>query len=163
MIDTSNDDSDVQPSPSSDRTSNDNKERRTLRRSSSSRKPRRRTRGKKTKTDDMSDSEKELSGIHTRLSSRYKEDSESIIEEAPYEHQIFTRKSANVHMITPDVITSPKLKDSRRQDDHTSELPSPPGGGMKLIGRNTQKEFGGEFYIGEIIDYDNRAQYYKAS
>ena len=167
VIDTSNDESDVQGSASSDQTSDVNDEPVMKKRSSSLRKSRWKGRDKKRKIADKSDSEKEDNVIQTRLSSRYKDDAHSRIQETPTEHQISTRKSTsslNIHSSTSDGLIPSKLTDSSlRKDGPTSELPDPEGGGVKLVGRKTQKDFGGELYNGEIISYDNRVKYYKVS
>lgn len=176
VIDTSNDgnadsfDSDIQPSASSDRASDDNHEPAVERQSNSTKKLRRKNRSnKRRKFDD--DGEKDFIASQPRLSSRRKDEAHLKSQETPTEHRIATRSSTgslNTHMTSSDGHTSPRFKkghedsqDKLRPESPASELPSPLGGGAKLIGRKTRKDFGGQLYIGEIVNYDNRVKYYK--
>eukprot|EP00250_Pteridium_aquilinum_P016558 c23161_g3_i2 orf=2421-5072(-) len=179
VIDTSNDgnadplDSDNQPSATSDEASDDDDDDDSvMEKRNSSKKLRRRNRGKKRrKTDDKSDEEKEFSGSQSRLSSRLKEEPLARSQETSTEHRVATRSFTGVlstHMTSSDDHSSPSLKkvqadsqDRLRPESPASEVQSPLGGGAKLIGRKTKKDFGGQFYIGEIVHYDNRVKYYK--
>lgn len=160
VIETSNDESDAQASASSGHTSDVSDEPGPKKRISSLRKSRWKGRSKKRKAHDKFDIEKEDNGIQTRLNRRYKDDAQSKIQENVAEHQIQTRRSASVS----DQITSPKLMDSSlKKDGHILEFSTLEGGGMKMLGRKTQKDFGGKLYNGEVVDYDNRVKYYKVS
>lgn len=178
VIDTSNDgnadsfDSDIQPSASSDRASDDNHEPAVERQSNSTKKLRRKSRSnKRRKFDDKSDGEKDFIASQPRLSSRRKDEPPLKSQETPTEHRIATRSSTgslNTHMTSSDGHTSPRFKkghedfqDKLRPESPALELLSPLVGGAKLIGRKTRKDFGGQLYIGEIVNYDNRVKYYK--
>lgn len=49
---------------------------------------------------------------------------------------------------------------SEHHESSDKKIPAQ-GGGIRLIGRKTRKDFGGQIYKGEVIDFDYKANYYK--
>lgn len=128
--------------------------------------------GKRRKSGEKSGTEDELVVSEARLRSKQKADLPLKSQETPAEHRITTRSSTgalHTHIVSPfDGQSSPGLKkdDEDFQSNVQLESPtlhvlSPLGGGVKMIGRRTRKDFGGQVYNGEVVGYDSRAKYYK--
>ncbi|KAI5082104.1 hypothetical protein GOP47_0001847 [Adiantum capillus-veneris] len=174
VIDTSNDvnadspDSDDQLSPTSEESSDeedddDEDDDETVggkRRSRKKPKGKSRSGKRRRKTDNKFDEEKVFTA---RLKHKAKEEKS---QETSTEHRIATRRSTGA--LSTQLTSSDDHSLSSHKKTHTnshhkpsSEAHTPLGGGAKLVGRKTKKDFGGEFYYGEIIHYDNRVKYYK--
>ncbi|XP_057821905.1 uncharacterized protein LOC131034429 isoform X2 [Cryptomeria japonica] len=88
------------------------------------------------------------------------------------ENRISTRKnsvssSSNLEAVSclnVNILNStPTYHDVTKSACHESSDKNIPaqGGGIRLIGRKTKKDFGGHLYKGEVIDFDYKANYYK--
>ncbi|MCO5571173.1 hypothetical protein L7F22_024907 [Adiantum nelumboides] len=111
------------------------------------------------KTDSTSDDEKDFMA---RLKPKVKEEKS---QETSTEHRIATRRTTgalSTQLTSSDdhSLSSHKKTHSDSQYKLKSEAHFPLVG-AKLVGRKTKKDFGGQFYYGEIIHYDNRVKYYK--
>ncbi|KAH7285991.1 hypothetical protein KP509_33G054500 [Ceratopteris richardii] len=87
-------------------------------------------------------------------------------ENSAEKHRISTRRStglSNSHTISSDDLS---LSSQRKMQVDSQQKPSSgvelsAGSGENLIGRKIKKDFGGQFYYGEIVHYDNGVKYYK--
>jgi len=88
------------------------------------------------------------------------------------ENKVSTRRNSASSAINLEAVSGsnvdvsnsvPGFHDSAKSDSLESSQKITPaeGGGIALIGRKTKKDFGGQVYEGEVIDYDYKAKYYK--
>ncbi|KAH9305156.1 hypothetical protein KI387_009560, partial [Taxus chinensis] len=90
-----------------------------------------------------------------------------IIENRVSTRRISASSANNVEAVSglnADIVNStPIFHDNVKSESHESSDKNIPaqGGGICIIGRKTKKDFGGQFYEGEVIDFDYKAKYYK--
>lgn len=122
------------------------------------------------KVDEELPEHDQATGIKTR--NRLIVESKPHIEKNLTENRVSTRRSSvpsainleAVSVSNVDVSNSiPGFHDIVKSDSLESSQKDTPvqGGGIALIGRKTKKDFGGQVYEGEVIDYDYKAKYYK--